>query len=219
MRPSKEIRWFFPGGIPSSVLVWMDQTLSASEVPAKHEARSDTYLIMPSTEVGLKLRGPENDKVEVKRLECRGSVPVRLGASAEGYAELWIRWSFNVDREDPGRADPTKPAGAWIVVCKTRDSRKFALSDDGSLTEVHVDADVPLGGTAEVTHLTVRDVEAWSVALEVFGPIESLDRAFEIVARHVFAENPLPIVLNVENSESYPSWLNGLANPHSSRGG
>ena len=215
MRPSKEIRWFFPGECPEGVVAWLNQTLAMSSIQAKHEERSDSYLALPSSarglaEVGLKLRGPDNDRVEVKRLERRWIEPRRFGKDVVGWAELWIRWSFNIDANNPGKGDPTQPPGAWVVVGKARDSRQFELVDEARLVEVPFGEDVPMGGAVEVAQVEALGQTWWSIALEVFGPMETLDRTFEIVTQHVLADHPPPVALGIESSLSYPEWLEAI---------
>lgn len=212
MRPSKEVRWFFPGERPRSISAWMDEILASGSIPAKHEERSDSYLVLPSSshglaEVGLKLRGPNHDKIEVKRLENRETKPRQFADRAEGYPELWIRWSFSIDDEDSAPGDSLQPTEAWITVNKARDSRKFLAAEDGTLTEVPVEADIPVGGAVEITRAEALGQVWWSLGIEVFGTIDGLDHTFDVITRHVFVDNPPPIRLSSENSLSYPDWL------------
>lgn len=208
MEPTVEVRWFQRGRCPKAVEDWFTQTLSSSaSISPTHEERHDSYLHLADADaLGIKLRGPHNDKVEIKRRQHDFGLTA-LHTGIVGRVELWIRWSFRIDANDPGVGDPTRPPGAWIRVGKTRDTRTFMLGSDGVIREVAARSGLLDGCTAELTRLDLEGLEWWSFALEAFGSLELVRHNFDAIARHIFVERPSPYAFSADSSLSYPAWI------------
>ena len=212
MEPTIEVRWIQRGRCPAPVDDWFRHAFgSTSSIPPAHEERQDLYLHLPgSEELGIKLRGPDNDKLEIKRREQDFGLSTFHGG-IEGRVEQWIRWSFNLDASNPGTGNPTRPPGAWISVSKARDTLTFRARSDGTIWEVADSNRLPDGCTAELTHLDIDGQEWWTFALEAFGPLETARHHFEAIAHHVFLEQPGPYACSADCSLSYPAWVGQLA--------
>ena len=208
MEPTIEVRWFQRGHCPAPVDDWFRHALdSASSIPPAHEERQDLYLHLPGSEdLGIKLRGPHSDKVEIKRRQ-QDSGLTTLHSGIVGRVEHWIRWSFNIDANNPGVGDPTRPPGAWVLVGKTRDSRTFTVQPDGSIQEVAARDGLLEGCTAELAHVDTAGQTWWTFALEAFGPPGSVRRNFDAIARRIFEERPSPYAFSADCSLSYPAWV------------
>lgn len=208
MEPTVEVRWFQRGGCPKTVEDWFMQTLSSSaSILPTHEGRHDSYLhLADSHALGIKLRGPHNDKVEIKRRQHDFGLTT-LQNGIVGRVELWIRWSFRIDANDPGVGDPTRPPGAWIRVGKTRDTRTFMIQADGVVQEVAVRAGLLDGCTAELTRLDLDGQDWWSFALEAFGSLELVRHNFDAIARQIFENRQCPYAFSAGSSLSYPAWI------------
>lgn len=185
----------------------MQALSSSSSIPPTHEERQDFYLHLAGTNaLGIKLRGPNNDKIEIKRRQQDFGLKT-LHSGIVGRVEHWIRWSFNIDTNDPGVGDPTRPRGAWIPVSKARDTRTYSVRPDGVIQEVAARNGLLDGGTAELARVGIDGQEWWTFALEAFGPPETVRRNFDAIARHIFEEQPSPYAFSADNSLSYPAWI------------
>ncbi|HEV3288419.1 MAG TPA: hypothetical protein VG123_05460, partial [Streptosporangiaceae bacterium] len=91
---SLEVRWIFPGRLPSAVAGWFGR------FPARTESREDTYLLDPQLPgLSVKIRGGQ--VLEVKAY--RGSPGIlEVTGCARGRLESWQKWSFPFSPPSPG---------------------------------------------------------------------------------------------------------------------
>jgi hypothetical protein len=212
MKQSVEVRWFRRGRCPSAVEDWFMQALSSpSAMPLAHEERRDFYLYPADADtLGIKLRGPNNDKLEIKqRQQDFGLTTFHSGVV--GRVERWIRWSFSLATDRSGDSATTRPEGAWIVVGKTRDTRTFRVLPSGAVQEAPASDELLDGCTVELTHLDLAGQAWWSVALEAFGPLEVARSHFDAIAKYIFVERQFPFAFAADSSLSYPAWIRQYA--------
>ena len=86
----------------------------------------------------------------------------------------------------------------------------FRADAAGDVQEVDADRTMEVGCAVELSLVTVRDSEWWTLAFESFG---ETDRAAALVrvARHFLKVLPHGVALTERDSVAYPEWLNRLA--------
>jgi hypothetical protein len=200
MQPTVETRWICRGLLPEVVLAWFDGLPGETFA----EERTDVYCRVPdSSALSIKVRA--GARVEVKTERDLGLRTFREGVV--GRVGQWAKWSFNLDRENPGPADVTRAPGIWHTLAKLRRSRGYHIGPGGLVT--------PAGGTVgdgegcdlEIVDFVVENQWWWSVGLEADGSEEHLRRNFEAVAEFVFSRAPAGLTLAEHDSLSYPGWL------------
>ena len=205
MKRSAEVRWFYHQPIPSEVKTWF----CGSRLCKEEAVRTDHYLVLAgSNEVGVKVR--EERKFEIKaRTQSPEPFSLATGASV-GRQDAWVKWSLE-DCEAAGRlATIGSGSSEWTPVTKKRWLRKFRVEAAGQVEEIDSDATVEHGCRVELSEVTVRDSQWWSLAFQSFGDV---DRAtnLEQVARHFLKALPHGMALTERSSIAYPEWLNRLA--------
>jgi hypothetical protein len=204
MWPTVEVRWFYPGRVPAPPLAWFRQV--AGE-PEEQPCRVDQYLRLRSTEaLGIKLR---EGRIEVKQRQ-RGLGLVRFQEGVAGRVEAWVKWSFALAGEDAGLAGALEPASSWIAVEKTRTLRLFQVVGEGRIVPLPAGSYETHGCGLELTRISVRGTEWWSLGLEAYGPEATLQEELVAIAKHLFARGAAPR-FEATDSCSYPKWLEGLA--------
>lgn len=224
MQPSMEVRWFFEipvlsgqspqdAQIPTDVQTWFSDGATGLPKGAEFidaEKRPDTYLSLPdSSDLSVKVR--DGKKVEVKRLHA--DLGVRTWPNGvEGRVEQWVKWSFVLaEKNDRGeviaRPDITAPAGSWLVVEKWRQLRKFEVKVGDNVAAVVVSSFPPEGCNLEITRLEYANRVWWSLGLESFGELETVEKNFNLVMSYVPLDFPGFSMLNAEHSYAYPAWL------------
>ncbi len=180
---TREVRWFFEGGIPR----WFTTWFGSLPGPLYQEFRSDVYdLEAAHQNVGLKRRSPANT------LDCKmmlaSQEEVELGSGIQGDLEDWIKISqpLGESTHGPGRAE----------VLKRTMAKRFFL-------------DTSTGCEAEVADITVGHIVAWTLCLETFGEAELRDLAMSHGLEAMFDATELPtgLILSSATSHSYPEWL------------
>ncbi len=198
MQPSMELRWFLVGAVPAAVQQWFSQ---GAIVPKAEGCREDQYLSLPAyDEVGIKQR---QGKMEVKRRLADRGVQT-LGQGISGRIEQWVKWSFVL--QDQALPDLTKPTGSWVTVEKTRQLRKYEVTQNGAVNAVDAYVPVAQGCNLELTSLVLYDKVWWSLGFEAFGDLATVEASLALTIKHVLADNQFPL-LQAEDSFAYPHWL------------
>jgi hypothetical protein len=189
---SLEVRWFREGSPPDAVRAWFADLGSVDA-----GSRTDRYLAPPSPSFNLKLRD-EGASVEAKR---RLGPPVSrsFANGVAGRVEQWYKWSFPLEgRSGLEKPDPT---GLWVPVEKTR--LLYALDGtDGPLSDRPDD----LTAHVELTEVTAPEGHAWTVGVEVSGPVADLEPAFEALSTELFG-GAFPVTFTEGRSFGYAAWL------------
>ncbi len=206
-----EVRWFFRGSPPPELIHWFRR----GDLSVTQPARVDAYLLFPGcSTAAVKVR---QGKLEVKARAARHG-NVAYPGDVGGAVESWVKWSRPLlategSHEVPGAGPASGSGEEWVNVGKQRMLRGFSLQGIGSTdTPVEVDAagDRPASGAClEFTALEVPDgvTSWWTLAFEGFGAAQHTETCLTRVATHFFAENPPPLPLRAEDSESYAAWL------------
>jgi len=204
VKPSAEVRWFYPGRLTKEVRDWF-----CSARLCKEEAlRTDRYLVFPhSNEVGVKVR--DGVMLEIK---SRTSVPepfsLATGASV-GRQDAWMKWKIE-DSAVAGRLAALEgDSPHWVSVTKKRWLRKFRVDPAGNVEETDPDATEDDRCRAELAEVAVGNSHWWTVAFDSFGPGKRVAE-LEQVARHFLKMLPHGLALTERDSMAYPEWLNRL---------
>ncbi len=199
-----EIRWFFPGLIPSSVEYWFQRQTSQQFLPAAQKL-TDIYLQTWDYNLGLKLR---NGSLDVKWRRRYGEFIGAVG-KVNGQAEDWIRWVWRDTEGNTGqriqesiRSDPQSP---WIEVTKERLQIRDVFTGNRFIAARPGDQ-VERGCAIELTNIRVRDKWWWTLALDIFGSGGEATMILHQRAETLFTDYPGP-ELTLEQSYGYPQWL------------
>jgi hypothetical protein len=195
-----ELRWFYPGELPSEIHQWFTEL---DPLPKDPDRRADIYLQPVTTDVGVKLR---QGNLELKyRQSDLGSL--QIGDYPIGKVELWSKWLCT--DSTPDRLTPARIADrdGWLKVEKVRYQRLYrvAFDDRGChLTPIPTPED---GAAAiEVTQLKLVERVSWTIACEYLGDNLPLDREFKLLVAALLNTCPLPSV-GTPISCGYPEWL------------
>jgi len=201
---SFELRWFFSRHPAGEIKDWF----CGSKLCKEEEARTDHYLVLPSNEVGIKVRDGKQFEIKAR---TRSPEPFWLETGASvGRQDAWVKWSLD-DCEAAGRlATIGGGSSEWVPVVKQRWLRKFEVDAAGVVEETDVDAVLEHGCRVELGDLEVRDSHWWTLALASFGEVNRTAH-LEQVARHFLRMLPRGVELTERDSMAYPEWLNGLA--------
>jgi len=201
------MRWFLQGDAPEPWRRWFE-----GRPGAEPQERTDLYLSLDSTGLGVKIRN-SGGSLEFKLREHdygRRSFPAGPGAagaspggSAVAAVEAWQKWSLPQRRWGiPRRRLP------WVEVNKVRRMVTYELNPAGNVA--------PTGGSpaegcrVELTSLRVAG-QAWcTVGFEAFGSDDRQLDALVATGNAVFAEVPAGHGLEAAVSCAYPEWLQML---------
>jgi hypothetical protein len=215
MLPTAEVRWFYEGDLPETIL----EQFRSGEITQDGgtvEERRDVYLYLPGVDsLGIKLRGMsirreyDAEKLEIKRRELEGSV-VSFMPGVTGRLERWKKWAFNSESSDPQLSSMlTAKDEAWMSVSKVRYLRRYAVTSDKSVVAVPLNEWPDNGCNVEITKLIAPDGQRWwTLGFETFGEAgAAIDDNLMLSANYFFAETGLG-VFKEKDSYGYPRWLN-----------
>jgi len=195
---TSEVRWFFDGPLPPSVLTWFVGPGSGLV-----EDRCDTYRLDRQIDTGVKRRF--RTTLELK-LRLDRPKPLVIGC-LDGSLEVWKRWSPADDRV---RLDE---ATVWVDVDKTVIKRRF----DGEGREVALsEADRAMTGDGcdvEIAAISVNSLQAWTFALAAFGEPGRHEAFLACAWAALATDRPRndEFELDRRHSCGYPEWLARLA--------
>jgi hypothetical protein len=198
MHTTAEVRWFHEGRAPANVDAWFS---GGGREPAIQPFRVDHYLrLVDGEHLGVKLR---DGRLEVK--QRAGSLPVTcFNARVAGVVELWRKWGV------PSAGGPLQvsgdPGDSWIEVEKERALCRYRLLEDQRIVATATDWYPDRGCDLELTAVRVRGREWWTLALEAYGPADSVGDILLDIAEVVFGAG-LPPTLDSADSYGYPRWL------------
>jgi hypothetical protein len=120
--------------------------------------------------------------------------------------EDWRKWSFDLAET------PTKPMpdlltdSFWVAVKKVRMLCKYEVTNGMIVLPVPADDFPDEGGQVELTRLTVKGNEWWTVGFEAWENEADMQENLHLLMGHVLAHSEPP-VFQTEDSYSYPKWL------------
>jgi hypothetical protein len=190
-----EVRWFAAGLMPRRLVEWF--TMSGRR--GTLEVRYDAYLAGNSPGIGRKYRN--HGPFETKTRQTIGD-PVELDGRLRGRTEDWRK----VAMAPP--AVPPAPDG-WCDVHKVVLTRTYHEAAPDQVVEVAYGDLAAAGCDIELAAVTVRNIEAWTFALETWGPAETRRNLLERCAAAFIASTGLPDSLTSALTEDigYPQWL------------
>ncbi|WGV26302.1 hypothetical protein [Halotia branconii] len=165
MLTTNELRWFYPGTIPTDIKIWFQQNCLIDRMQPPEE-REDQYLYAPKCDyLGIKLR---QGRLEIKWRKAEFG-EVRLGQYAEGKVEKWAKWMCNDPTGESFQPAMVLENSTWINVHKVRYSQSYKVSSDLSVQQVVTNESNDNGCNVEITNLTIQSNTWWSLAFEAFG--------------------------------------------------
>jgi hypothetical protein len=197
---TSEVRWFARGNLPSELVEQFCDSPGSADI----EIRTDTYRLSPSRGVGLKRRNGGPLEVKIRQAQIGR---MRLAGAVDAQIDDWrkiIGLNHPVFQEDG--------TWKWCEVEKVVVTRTYGLLSGNrvGLTERNLAA---TGCDVELAGITVGDHEAWTFALEAWGPHRERRRLLALVlAAHT--ENspfPAPFAASLEYAMGYPEWLATVA--------
>lgn len=187
MLTTLELRWFSFGKPPEEVEHWFRQKCP-EKLLSPPETREDLYLYTPDCDyLNIKLR---QGSLEVKWRKAELGI-LRLADCGEGKVEKWLKWVCqDPDYESMLPADVAQER-AWVGVKKVRSQCRYQ------------------GITFELTQLTVRNNDWWSLAFEMATLGDNEIESFESIVTKVSQTYPGP-ELQCGQSFAYPAWLSAV---------
>jgi hypothetical protein len=208
MLVSAEIRWFWKSSPPPGLEHWFRESDAHSfAAGGGAEVRTDRYLLEAGqTDLGLKLRGGNNEGIEIKGLISNSVGALSLDPFC-GPIELWVKWTAKSLSLD------SKPT---VVTEKMRWLRKFDTTGP-SISEVELDSEEqPLTGQAspergcnvELTRVRLPENDElwWTFGFESFGTIRTVEGDLRAAASELLSRRPPQFSGGIV--ASYPVWLN-----------
>jgi hypothetical protein len=196
MLTTNELRWLYPGTIPSEIEEWFGQNCS----PQKRE---DWYLYTPGNDyLGIKLR---QERLEVKWRKAELSV-LRFGELVEGKAEKWGKWICSDSRGESFQPATVSGNSIWINIQKIRRLQKYQILPDSSIQAVADDKNVDNSCSVEITQLLIQEQTWWSLAFEAVGEDTQILENLRLTASYLFSNYQEPKLI-AANSYGYPHWL------------
>ncbi|MBD1996568.1 hypothetical protein H6G00_08040 [Leptolyngbya sp. FACHB-541] len=194
-----EMRWFYPGSLPTAVRNWFQATWDQAIAPI--EVREDQYLQLPKCEyLNLKLRhGSLELKLRLKQLRT-----LQVGDRWAGQVEVWQKWSLQDSSEYLDLADVEAEA-TWISVEKVRSQQQYQTFPAQPPKAISFEQQPEQGCRVELTELKVQDAAWWSLAFEAFGDPSQQFNQLQVVVEQI--SNPLAPTLDLHHSYAYPKWL------------
>lgn len=201
---SAEIRWFWRDAQTDLLREWFFQTETHPVRPGGGQVRIDYYLWDPTQiELGIKRRGDKKG-VEVKGLVMQAPGSIKAGPFG-GPIEIWSKWTSERLKLD-GTSTVTIRKRRWLRKFDntSRQPREIALDHrERPLKSGSLPAE---GCNVELTkiHLTNGD-EWWTLGLEAFGTIQTVQRNLRSAAITLTQRQPPPSSQGI--IASYPLWL------------
>ncbi len=189
-----EARWFGVGRLPEPALRWI------SSAPGFVEHRCDTYRLDGSSDLGVKRRNQSGLEAKL-RLKTEGSLELSPVLSAP--VEDWVKLT-GLDPADL----PEDNRAVWVEVHKVVHSRIYRF--DGRTT-VSLSADRETsspGCDVELAAVGIGGMEAWTFALEAWGPSETRRSLLDATAAALQREGlPPEFEQGLGQAMGYPEWL------------
>ena len=194
-----EIRWFLPGHPDQGLWRWLQSLEGSCE---EQPPRDDLYLVSSGQE-GLGIKQREGRMEFKKRLKVHPDYEI---GPVRGKPESWIKWSIQLAEEIPAGDPHFALSGHWITVSKKRFLQKYKIGTDGSLIMPPSEGYPARGITVELSELTVKGVDWWTIGIECFGPA---DEVYDLLLAsvHRLLEDPPAATLLLADSMGYPEWI------------
>lgn len=202
MLTTTELRWFYRGTLPPAIADWFAAD-TLGEYLQTPEERSDVYLYVPECEyLGIKLR-QKRLEIKLRKAELGGW---QFGDNLHGKAEKWVKWSCEDSTGETLLPPDVLKKAPWVSVKKVRQQRKYQISQNGSIQPVPLNESITEGCNVEITQLTIKENDWWSLAFEAYGEDANLIDNLKTVLNWML-KNYTNSPLQIDNSFAYPKWL------------
>ena len=192
-----EVRWFYPGILPTEILTWFSK---AGESTVKPDIRRDVYLQSVSPDMGIKLR---EGNLEVKYRQAK----IRIDGCGISQVEFWSKWICMDDKSTMTPEDIADKVG-WINIDKVRYQRLYQIEFAQDIQLRSISKPQANAGAIEVTQLQVFEQDWWTIACEYLGDNISLNLQFLPLVSSLLSDYPLYLDSSLECG--YPEWLNQI---------
>ena len=193
-----EVRWFALGTLDPAHVEWFNESGRVDL-----EIRQDSYVVDTSHDVGRKRR--DHGPFEIKTRT--GSTGVtRLWGGLRGRIEQW--------RKVVGVEPPDGSLDRWSDVDKVVLTRIYQLHAHEAIEVDRRDMTVP-GCDIELAAVSVEGLEAWTFALETWGPNHEQRSMLDRAALQFLSDSGLPreFASHLTADMGYPEWLAALDIP------
>jgi hypothetical protein len=180
------------------------------------EKRDDMYIYSPeSVDLGIKIRQisknkvgfSKNAKLEIKWRKSRDLHFSILNGRINGFLEEWIKWVWNSDSCESNDKEvdffSDFPTGPGITIGKERSLRRYVF-DNNSTRSTKWIKNEEHGLSSEITKLTSRNTNWWSIGFEGFGNKHNKEE-FSYFLEKILRD--FPIRLEENSSYGYPEWI------------
>ena len=215
---SREVRWFFQGSLEQNrgLERWFrdaEPFAKRGDVPSPELASRlgdapDVYLVLPGhADMGIKWR---EGLLQIKgRIASVG--PTTFCARHEGIVERWIKWSHADLPEDYRALFESGRQLRTPSVSKSRAVRLVDLQNGvADAEEVDITTWLDCGIAAEITNLEVDGAKYCTLGFEAF-PDAAISQSVFNDAVATFLDAWGEPALRVDQSMSYPAWLQALS--------
>ncbi|MCT7977976.1 hypothetical protein [Laspinema olomoucense] len=197
---TSELRWFYPCVLPEAIAHWFE-TECPQQGPVQPETRDDLYLFTPDCDyLNIKWR---QDRLEIKWRQAEGG-EVQFGDCLSGNLETWQKCAC--EELTAAMPEDAETKGTWVRVRKRR-SQRFYQVQDTTIEPMGGDRQGSQGCSLELTQLAIAHQPWWSLALEAYGPPDTLIHTLKATATVLSASYPREFPLTPAASFAYPHWL------------
>ena len=214
---SREVRWFFQGSLEKNAGLehWFQEAepfakrgaVPSPVLESRLDDAPDEYLLLPDhADMGIKWR---EGLLQIKgRVASVG--PTTFCGRHAGIVERWVKWSYGDLPEQYRALFEPRQRLRTASVSKTRAVRLIDLQNGvADAEEVDVKTWLDCGIAAEITDLEIDGNRYCTLGFEAFPDAEVTAGAFNDAVA-AFLETFGEPALQVEQSMSYPPWLNSL---------
>ena len=195
-----EVRWFEKGSIPPAMMNWFTQIHPRVWTAAE---QTNYYYSLPNDDaIGIKLR---QNRIEIKKRQAVEK-SVRFTPLVTGAIETWEKWSVALCPVEIN-FDEIDTDAIWVGVHKRRNLQRYRLTELLAPIPVAYRRRVPQGFSLELSQITVRHKDWWTIAFEFYG-IEKIKRnEIKDIIGKIFTSVP-DLRLTSNSSYGYPQFLN-----------
>ncbi len=197
-----EIRWFWPSE-PNDLAAWFHDATSHGTTVGGGSIRTDMYLRdAGQVELGLKHRGGKPG-VEIKGLVAVSWAGLTVPPFA-GPIDLWTKWTSEPLALAPDRVVAIEKQ-RWLRTFDTSGWRPEEITLDANETPVDGRPLPTLGCNVELTRIRLGDEVWWTLGLEAYGTLHTVEHQLRAVAATLATRDPPPRLAG--QCVSYPAWL------------
>jgi hypothetical protein len=198
---SAEIRWFIKGEIPPTICDWF---IGLNDNYVNQSERIDKYLLhKPGDDLGIKLR---EGRIEIKQ-QTKNIGKISPGKNVAGYAGKWRKWSFELNEANNILSNDLLN-NEWLAITKNRILVNYGITEDKIVSQKET-ITYKNGCITEITSINIKNENWWTLGLEAYGEENRLSDNLILIS-HLILSDKSNIRFTLEDSLSYPGWLNRI---------